>query len=237
MNIIAKVALGTALSVGLAYASTQPEVRSKPPADAPLRPVPESSAIQPKAPMYELSAKWNERMSVDVMSVPLKNESDRPLEVLGVQATRGIFIGDFPDKIAPGKEDLLSLVYVASDNTDGDIELIRVYTDQGIKEILIKVDREAAVNFDTRELSWVVGEDATPKVALLSVVSNTVVPQGVRVTGGHRAVLENAGEGRWRVRVTPDSTAKSGRFAVFVDFDKPLPGMAPVILGAIRPKE
>gem|GEM_PF-4064834 len=197
----------------------------------------ESNAVQPGIPAYELQARWSDKMSANILNVPLKNEGDRPMEVIGVQATRGIFIADFPAKVAPGKEDRLSVVYVADENTDGDLEQIRVYTDQGIKEILVRVVRETAVSFDTRELKWTVGDGGETKVVTITTAANTVVPQKVRVTSGHTAVLEKAGEGQWRVKVTPASAVKSGRFAVFVDFDKPLPGTAPVILGVIQARE
>lgn len=215
----------------------QTSTPSTPPANVPLRLVPPSDPVQPAPPTYELTAKWNERSSATVLSVPFKNESEKPLKVLGVQATRGIFIGDFPTTIGAKQEDKIFFVYEAADNTDGDVDLIRVLTDQGIKEILVKIVREAAVKFDTRELTWTAGDAASAKSATLTVTAGTVTPKKVRVTGGHHAVLETAGANTWKVSVTPASTAKSGKFAVFVDFDRPLPGTAPVILGVIQPKE
>lgn len=237
-NQAASIAVITVfLTLTPAVVLAQAGVPSTPPPNVELRPVPPSSAEQPTAPTYELKAKWNERMSADVMSVPLKNESDKPMEIIGVQASGGVFIADFPAKIAPGKEDRLSVVHVASDNTEGDLDIIRVYTDQGIKEILIKIAREKAAAFDTRELTWKAGDPAEAKTATLTVSANTAVPTKARVTGGHSAVLEKATETTWKIKVTPESTAKSGRFAVFIEFDKPLPGTAPVILGVIQPKE
>jgi len=225
------------LSLAPTYLLAQAGTPSTPPADVPLRPVPPADPAQPAPPTYELTAKWNERWSVSVLSVPFKNESEKPLKILGVQATRGIFIGDFPSTIGPGREDTIAFVHEGADNTDGDLDLIRVLTDQGIKEILVKIAREAAVKFDVRELAWTVGDAAEAKSATITVTAGTVTPQKARVTGGHQAVLESAGAHTWRVKVTPASTAKSGKFAVFVDFDQPLPGTAPVILGVIQPKE
>ena len=225
------------LSLAQTILSAQVGASSTPPADVPLRPVPHSDPAQPAPPTYELTAKWNERSSATVLSVPFKNESEKPLKVLGVQATRGIFIGDFPTTVGAKQEDKISFVYEAADNTDGDLDLIRVLTDQGLKEILVRIVRETAVNFETRQLVWTVGDTVSAKSATITATAGTATPQKVRVTGGHQAVLETAGANTWKVTVTPASTAKSGKFAVFVDFDKPLPGTAPVILGVIQPKE
>lgn len=214
----------------------QPGVKSTPPANATLRPVVVSDPAQPAPPTYELALKWNDR-STNVLSVPLKNDSDKALKVLGIQATRGIFISDFPSNIAAKKEDSISFVYSAADNTDGDTDLIRVLTDNGIKEIILKIVREEAVQFDVKELRWTAGGTADTKTATITVLAGATVPQKLRVSGGNSAVLETVDATTWRVKVTPASTAKSGQFAVFVDFDKGLPGKSATILGIIQPKE
>ena len=218
--------------------SLAPTILSAQSSDGSLRRLPanDPDPAHPAPPTYELTAKWNERGSA-VLSVPIKNDFGRPLKILGVQATRGVFIGDFPTTLGAQKEDVISFVYEAADNTDGDTDLIRVLTDRGIREIIVKIVREAAVNLSARELSWKVGEAAEAKSVTLTVAAGTVTPQKVRVTGGHQVVLETSGAGLWRIKVTPASTAKAGTFAVFVEFDQPLPGTAPVILGVIQPKE
>lgn len=226
----------TAVLLFPALLFAQAGAHSVPPAGVELRAVPPADPAQPTPPAYELTAKWNERGS-KLLTVPLKNDSERPLHVLGVQATRGVFVADFPAVLAPGKADDIAFVYEAADNTDGDTDLIRILTDQGIREILVKIAREAAVRFDTRELTWKVGDSVSAKSATITVAAGTVTPKKVRVSGGHQAVLESAGANTWKVSITPASTAKSGKFAVFVDFDQPLPGTAPVILGVIQPKE
>jgi hypothetical protein len=210
---------------------------SKPRADVPLRPVVTAETpAQPAPPKYEMNLKWNER-GTNVLTVPFKNESDRPMKVLGVQATRGIFIGDYPSNVGPKKEDFIAFVYDAADDTDGDIDIIRALTDQGIKEIHVKVNREDAVSLAAREVRWTVGDAATAKTVALTVTAGTATPTKVRATGGHTAVLEKSSATAWTVKITPSSTAKSGTFAVFVEFDQPLPGKATVILGNIQPKE
>lgn len=227
------IAVLTLASVTVASAQSN----SVPPANVPLRTL-VSPAIngQPLPPTYEVTLKWNERDTV-VLSAPLKNTGDKVMKVLGVQATRGIFVGDFPNAILPDKEDALSFIYSAADNTDGDIDIIRVLTDQGIKELHLKVVRENAAELDLREVRWFVGDAPTTKTVRLTVLPNAAIPQKVRVTGGHNATLEKVSGTVWSINLTPASTAKSGQFAVFVDFDKPLPGRAAVILGVIQSKE
>jgi hypothetical protein len=224
-------------SAAIAAIAQTAERVSVPPANVPLRPV-VSAAIsgQPTAPVYEISLKWNERDTA-VLTAPFKNTGSKAMKVLGVQATRGVFVGDFPSTIPAGKEDNISFLYSAADNTDGDVDIIRLLTDQGIREIYLRVVRDDAVNLDTTELRWTVGEAPVAKNARLVVRANTVAPQRVRVTGGHSATLEKVSDTVWNVRVTPSSTAKSDRFAVFLDFDKALPGRAAVVLGVIQPKE
>lgn len=144
---------------------------------------------------------------------------------------------DFPQKVAAAKEEKIGFIYHASDNTDGDIELIRLLTDQGIKDLSIKVARDEAVRFDTREVRWTVGDKPDSKAVTLTIAAGTVTPQKVRVSGGHQASLESVDATTWRVKIVPSSTAKSGQFTVVVEFDQPLPGKAAVILGVIQPKE
>jgi hypothetical protein len=206
------------------------------PANAHLRPVVTAGPAQPAPPTYELALKWDDR-STNVLTVPLKNESEKPLKVVGVQATRGIFISDYPVTVGAKKESNISFVYSAADNTDGDIDRIRVLTDQGIKEIVLKIAREEAVRFDVKELRWRVGAIADTKTVTITTTAGTAIPRSVRAGNGNRAVLEPVNGSTWRVQITPGSTAKSGQFAVLVDFDRALPGKSTVILGIIQPRE
>jgi hypothetical protein len=214
----------------------QAGAHSTPPANATLRPIVVSDPAQPDPPTYELSLKWDDR-STNLLTTPLKNDLDKPLKVIGVQATRGIFITDFPGTIGAKKTDNISFIYSAADNTDGDTDVIRVLTDDGIKEIRVKIVRDQAANFDVKELLWTTGGPADTKIATITLTPGTAIPQKVRVTGGHQALLEAVNATTWRVKITPASTAKSGQFAVFVDFDKALPGKSSVILGVIQPKD
>jgi len=194
------------LAAGLLACGLSAQTVSTPPADVPLRPVVPADPVRPEPPTYELTLKWNDRGS-NVLTVPLKNESDKTLKVLGVQATQGLFLGDFPTELAPGKEDRVSFIYQAAENSDGTHELIRVLTDQGIKEILVKLVREEAVRFSAREVRWQVGEATAAKTVTLTVTTGTVAPQKVRATGGHQAVIEAGEGGVWRCRPRPPGRA------------------------------
>lgn len=204
------------------------QTTSTPPAGVPLRPVVQQAGEVPTAPTYELALVWNERGSA-VLTVPFKNSTEHPLRILGVQATGGLFVGDFPTTVAPGKEDGIAFVYQAPDNTDGDIDLIRVLTDQGVKEVRVKLARQLAASFSTRRLVWRVGEAKESKTADITVAANTTVPRAVRTTKGNTATLEFLASGLFRIKVAPGSTAEAQTFPVFVDFDPALPGGSVVL--------
>ncbi|MBI5425308.1 MAG: hypothetical protein HZA32_14610 [Opitutae bacterium] len=210
---------------------------SVPPADVPLRAVVSPLVNgQPLPPVYEISLKWNQR-DTTVLLMPFKNGGEKVMKVLGVQATRGVFIADFPSTIPAGKEEAISIVYSAADNTDGDIDAVRVLTDQGIKEVHLRIARETVVQLSTRELHWAAGETLAAKTVKLTVVANTVTPKNARALGNSSAVLEKLSPTEWNVKVAPGSTTKSGRFVVLLEFDGALPGKATTILGIIDPKE
>lgn len=195
---------------------------------------PETNSINSST--YELDLQWNDKLS-GVLTAPVKNPSIKPLKILGVQATGGLFVGDFPTTVAPQKEDTVAFIYHAADNSDGSVEVIRLLTDQGIKEIKINLLREDVVQADTRELHWTVGDKPEEKVVTLTANPTAVIPVRVRASGDNVATLETVSPTTYRIRVSPGSTSRSGQFAVFVDFNKDLPGKAVVILGVIQPRE
>jgi hypothetical protein len=197
-----------------------------------LRPV---TAVNGEIPAYELPLKWNDQASA-LLSVPVSNGGKETLSVLGIQATSGIFISDFPTAIEPGKTDAISFIYHSPENSDGTAELIRLLTNQGIKEVRIRLVREQAVTADTREVSWAVGEERSAKLVTLTAKPGTVRPVRVATAGGNQVKLEAVNETTWTIAVTPESTARSARFPVFVYFDKRLPGAAVVIQGSVEPQ-
>jgi hypothetical protein len=196
-----------------------------------LRP---AAATEGGVPTYDLPLSWSDQAS-GLLSVPLSNEQKQTLAVLGIQATSGIFVSDFPTTIEPGKTDAISFIYHAPDNSDGTAELIRLLTNQGIKEVRLRLLREQAVTADTREVRWSVGEERGAKVVTLTVKPGTVKPVRAATVGGNQVRLEAVNETTWTLAVTPEATARPGRFPVFVYFDKRLPGAAVVIQGSVEP--
>ena len=196
-----------------------------------LRP---ATGADEKVPTYELPLTWSDQASA-LLSVPVSNGEKQALTVLGIQATSGIFISDYPNAIEPGKTDAISFIYNAPESSDGTAELIRLLTNQGIKEVRIHLQREQAVMADTREVRWSVGEEGAAKIVTLSVKPGTVRPVRVATVGGNRAKLEAVNETTWTIAVAPESTAQSSRFPIFVYFDKRLPGAALVIQGSVQP--
>lgn len=186
-------------------------------------------------PAYEVTLKWNERGS-SVVSVPLTNDSDKPLKVIGVQATRGVFIGDYPSTVAPKNDAKVYLVYESAENTEGDTDIIRFLTDQGIKEILVKVTRERVASFDTRHVTWKVGASPEAQAVKVTVVTGATMPKAVRTIKGASATLEFPGAGQYVIKIQPDTTDHPHTFPVFVDFDPALPGGAVVVTCIIEKK-
>jgi len=203
-----------------------------PPQNVPLLPISGGlSALAP--PTYKVPLAWNERAD-KVLSISIKNDSGKALKIYGAQATGGVFIVDYPTNLEPGIDDIISFLHNAPDNTDDESDLISLLTDQGIKVLRLDIVRQPAVSFDRRELTWTAGGPAETKTVTLTAAPSTVVPQKIHATAGVTAVLEQISATTWVVKVTPASTAKPGKFAVFVDFDQPLPGQATVILGEIQ---
>lgn len=216
------------------WAQANPAPTSTEPAALPIVPSPNPLET---APTYELSVKWNEK-GTNVLTVPFKNDSKQALHVMGVQASPGLFIGDFPFTVAPGKEEKIAFFYSAPDNTDGDLDVIRVLTDQGVREIRVSIKREKAVQFNATTLQWTQGSPALPQTVDFSVTAGTVVPKKLRMLGGanHKADLLNLGQGRYRVVVTPNSTAAVQKFPVFIDYEPALAGSVTVIYCEITPR-
>jgi hypothetical protein len=194
------------------------------------------STTQTASPKYQLSMKWNER-NTNVLTVPFKNDTGKSLFCYGVQATRGIYIGDYPTRLQPGQQDNIAFFYDAADNTEGDQDLIRLLTDQGVKEIVVKVSRDAVVQYDTRRLVWSIGDAPEAKSITITITGGVTMPKAVRAAKGCTATLDFSHRGEYRVTLKPDSTAEPQLFPVFIDFDPALPGGSVVVTGVVAKKQ
>lgn len=214
-------------------ASVCAQTPSTPPPDAPLRPVINAEPVQPASARYELAVEWSEKRK-DNLAVPLENKGTDVMNVLGVQSSAGIYIVDYPSRVKAGASEPIDIIYEAADNTDSASEYIRVKTDQGIKTIIVSIKREDAFTLDSSELKWAVGGAATAKSFTVNIKKAGLELKKAKCTsGGHKAQVEAINSTTYRVTVTPGSTAKAAQFAVFLEFDKALPGKAAVVYGAI----
>jgi hypothetical protein len=231
-------AFGICLLSSLSFVGLSPvwgQAVSRPPEGVELRPVVSVDPVQPAPPTYELALSWSEKSS-ELLSVPIRNESAKPLKVLGAQATGGVFIGEYSALIEPGQQGSISFFYQGAADTDEQTAIIRLLTDQGIKVIRINLLRQEVVQVDTRELHWIAGDKTDEKIVTLTVAAGTVMPLKARTSGG-RVRLEAVDATTWRLHIAPASTEHSGQFPVFVDFSPALPGKAVVILGVVQPQE
>lgn len=187
-------------------------------------------------PTYDLALKWNDSLST-VLTAPITNTAKSAMTVLGVQATSGIFISEYPPGVGVGKTEMVSFIYNAAANSDGDTELIRLLTNQGIQEMRVRLTREKVVTLDTKEVQWTVGQPPSTKVVSLTVAAGTAKPTKVTVGGDNQAVLKAISSTSWTISITPGTTTRTTKFPVFVEFDKNLPGTAVVILGNVQPAQ
>lgn len=216
----------------VAWADGATDVSTPPANDPNLRVVTNSDPVEPAPATFQVAVAWNAR-GKEGLSVPLKNDSTDTWQVLGVQSSAGIYIQDFPNKIKPGDSGEVDFIYDSREDTDSAVELIRVKTDNGVKTLAVQIQREIAVAFDTHEVHWKVGDPLASKSIIMTVSTGTVTPQNLKTSNGVSATLEPIDSTRYRVSITPKSTAKTDRFQVAVKFDKGLPGVSTKIYGSI----
>lgn len=189
-------------------------------------------------PEAAITLRWNDAASV--VSVALPNEGKHAIQVIGVRTTGSLFVMDFPATVASGKTGEIVLKYVAQVDSSGTEEFVHVLTSEGLRTGKVVLQREEAVQFEKQTLEWPVGGAAAAKSVVILAKAGTAAPKKVRVLGKEKdnsAVLETVEAGRYRVTVTPGSTAKPRKFAVAVEFDQPLPGVAPVIYCVVADAE
>ncbi|HEY0966382.1 MAG TPA: hypothetical protein VGD88_03240 [Opitutaceae bacterium] len=85
---------------------------------------------------YTLTSKWNERR-IDV-EVIYKNISEQALVVQGIQCSEGLFIVDYPKAIPANGSGKISVIVEARDNSENEVDLIRLKTNQGEKLLRVK---------------------------------------------------------------------------------------------------
>lgn len=185
----------------------------------------------------KLNLNWDDRKK-DKVFVNVENPYDLALKIDGVQTSANLYVVDFSKNIPARKTGVIELVYDTQANSDSSLDLIRIKSNLGIQVIEVIPEREKIVSFSSRTLSWTVGDPVTPKFVELELAAESgVIPKLRKVSRAHTAILEDLGGSRYKIIVTPRSTAKPEDFSVFVDFTPDVPGVASVILCQVKAKE
>lgn len=213
------------------------DIDSKTPADKSNAPAIINPPVVARRLVTSLDLKWNDK-SVDRVQVNLTNDTDLDWQIYGVQSTSGLFVVSYDSAVAAHAVGKLIFSYDATENSETELESIRVKTSNGIKVIDIKAQRENAASFERKSLRWDVGESASPKSISLSLAPGTAALKKATVGGGlgHSAQVINLGEGRYRIDITPKTTEKAQEFPVFLEFSPALPGVGRVIVCTIAAK-
>lgn len=181
----------------------------------------------------KFARKWNE--SSASLNVAVENTAKTPLAIEGVQTSANLYVVSFPATIRPGASANLVLRYVARPGASGDVDTVRLLTNQGEKIIEVTQDRESAFTLDPQSLGWTVGEKAAPKAAILTVRQPGLSASAVRVfgDGANRAELQEITPGRYQITITPAATDSPAHFAVMVEMTPEVAGHIPVIQCAV----
>ena len=163
--------------------------------------------------------------SRDNVAVPIENVSEKPLKIDAVQTSGNFFVKDFSKNIPPHGVGTVTLSYVAQPLASGNVDVLRVLTDDGEKIVQLEHGREEFVSVDTTKLDWALG-DNTAKAFTITVRAAATIPKAARVMGkGNQATIQSLGSGQFRVSVQPAPTGEPRQFPVFIDFDPVLPGV------------
>lgn len=183
---------------------------------------------------FSLGLKWNE--TARHFSVPLINSGAQPLKVLGVQASPGLYLTNFPKNVAPGASSDITVLFVDEAGASSGTDFLKVLTSDGTKIIAINHDRAPVVQFDQSSLTWAQGDAVAAKSVIITVSGGVTKPIGVKaLNAGHKAILTDLGNGKWSVAVTPSSTKSATRFPVKVEFSPALPGVPGLIICDVAP--
>ena len=201
-----------------------------------------TTAVAAKTPENKLLAatslalKWNEKSRT--LKVPFKNTAAAVMVIQGVQTSGGLFVVNFPKSLAAGRTDEIEVLVDTPTGTSAVADYLRLRTNLGDQVIPLNHDREQVFTLDKNNLQWVQDELVLAKSVSFTLAANTAVPKSVKVLsgGGHQAQLESLGGGRYRVAITPASTAKTSQFPVVIEMEPALPGVAPVIHCAVLAK-
>lgn len=185
-----------------------------------------------QAQHFAINLKWDE-VSYK-FKVFVENDHPSDLEILGVQASLGLYIANVPAKIPANGKAKITLIWVGSPGVPAGTEFLKVLTPVGEKTVEIEAQQEKRVDFDTRELVWI--KDGSSKTQTVTIkCSDPVKIVSVRAAGlGNTAVLKEDSPGVYRVEVTPGSVQRPTFFPVTIEFSPNLSGVGSVIQCEVR---
>jgi hypothetical protein len=193
------------------------------------------SADAEATPRVKFPRKWDEGRAQ--LRVVVENPEATELKIEGVQTSAGLFVTKFPASIKAGASEEMVLQYVARTGAGGDIDSVRLLTNQGEKVIEVMQNREAAFTVSARTLDWKVNDALAAKTITITTTKANLRPVGLRVLGAAKPKTEirNGPPGQFFVDITPASTATPAHFAVMIEFEPAVPGAVSVIQCAIKP--
>lgn len=185
-----------------------------------------------QAQHFAINLKWDE--AAYKFKVFVENDHPSDLEILGVQASLGLYIANVPTKIPAKGKAKITLIWVGSHGVPAGTEFLKVLTPVGEKTIEIEAQQEKRVDFDTHELVWKKGESSKTQTVTIKC-SDPVKIVSVRAAGlGNTAVLKEDSPGLYRIEVTPGPVQELTSFPVTIEFSSNLIGVGSVIQCVVR---
>lgn len=176
---------------------------------------------------FVIKPKWDEASYK--FAVYVENEHPSDLEVLGVQASPGLYIANVPNKIPASGRAKITLIWAGSPGVANGAEYLKVLTPVGEKTVQIDLQQEKRVDFDTHELSWRVGGLGETKVVTIKCGTPVKIVAVQAAGAGNTATVKEVTPGIYQVEVTPGSVKRQGFFPVTIEFSPVLSGVPSVI--------
>jgi|GEM_PF-6126289 len=213
-------------AANFAHAQTHPAIDGKIP--APVEAIAKGVDKSTKLQKFSLGLKWNE--SGRQFLVPISNPTAAPIDIIGVQATGGLYVSNIPAKIPANGTVKITLLLITREGMSNTHEIVKVLTSIGEQVLQVNHDREPALVFDPSGLRWKVGEaNATKDVAVTIKIPGMKLATARCLGGENKATIEDLGSGNYIVHVIAGDTAKPNTFPVFLDTQPRTPGAVAVV--------
>lgn len=165
-----------------------------------------------------------------VAEFPFRNDSREPVIILNVRASCGCTVPELEKRqYAPGEGGVIKATYTIGDRQGAQHSVIYVQTAEAgaeVQQLHLHLDIPQPLEIAPRVVSWTQNEEAGPKYLEVHVHPDA----GVELTGvetkdpGYRvALLPQPAKGRYRIEITPASTAAPSRATFVLQTSRPLP--------------